>query len=109
MSLSQMLLRIFSDFLIFDILSGFPFAVCGLGRGYWWWALYVQAARWLPVGLGVGFGGWGCRGWVFLGAAAGRGVFGAGPGFWVGWRSAGGGGRVGLWRWAIILWGLDIF
>ena len=52
----------------------------------------MQAARWLPVGLGVGFGGWGCRGWVFLGAAAGRGVFGAGPGFWVGWRSAGGGG-----------------
>ena len=52
----------------------------------------MQAARWLPVGLGVGFGGWGCRGWVFLGAAAGHGVFGAGPGFWVGWRSAGGGG-----------------
>ena len=93
-----------------------------LGERLLWWLCFIGVIA-LMVGWGYAF--WYERLWIWGRGLVGRGVFRAGPGFRVGWRTAAGGRGVnccfaglfcywwrsahfgwGAGRWAIILWSL---
>ena len=111
--------------MVHTILGG-PISLLGW-FGRWRWRMHVGCGELFPGCIGELLPASGWHGAV--GAAAGaRGVSGAGSGFRVGWRAAGGGGGLhfcfpgvfcwywpsvrfggGTGHWAVILWGLDTF